>query len=201
MEMELKQKIPQLHKTTNPKHREDYVFVEKPGEDFTALKLISGPFSSIVYKYGAVGFRPESEKRPDGTLPMQFDYDIIENNIEADIDSQEFINHIGDILVVLLDEKLKEDKRKLEVYIQSFFSHFLKRLGEEPGELPVIINELVPFFVEHQIRIRFYEAFRQIRAVEDLITTLEKISSDNELENFELFCSAIFVFYCSQSKG
>ena len=25
------------HKTTNPKHREDYVFVEKPGEDFTAL--------------------------------------------------------------------------------------------------------------------------------------------------------------------
>ena len=110
MEMELKQKIPKLHKTTNPKHREDYVFVEKPGEDFTALKLISGPFSSIVYKYGAVGFRPESEKRPDGTLPMQFDYTIIENKIEADCDSQEFINHIGDILVVLLDEKLKEDK-------------------------------------------------------------------------------------------
>ena len=34
MEMELKQ-IPKPHKTTNPKHREDYVFVEKPGEDFT----------------------------------------------------------------------------------------------------------------------------------------------------------------------
>mgnify|MGYP003324184286 CR=1 FL=1 len=77
MEMELKQKIPKLHKTTNPKHREDYVFVEKPGEDFTALKLISGPFSSIVYKYGAVGFRPESEKRPDGSLPMQFDYCLL----------------------------------------------------------------------------------------------------------------------------
>ena len=42
--MELKPKIPKPHKTTNPKHREDYVFVEKPGEDFTALKLISGPF-------------------------------------------------------------------------------------------------------------------------------------------------------------
>jgi len=41
---------------------------------------------------------------------MQFDYTIIENNIEADCDSQEFINHVGDILVVLLDEKLKEDK-------------------------------------------------------------------------------------------
>jgi hypothetical protein len=97
-------------------------------------------------------------------------------------------------------EKLKEDKRKLQVYIQNFFSHFLKRLGEEPGGLPVIINELVPLFVGHQIRIRFYEAFRQIHAMDELITTLEKISSDNELENFELFCSAIFVFYSSQSN-
>jgi len=98
-------------------------------------------------------------------------------------------------------EKLKEDKRKLQVYIQNFFSHFLKRLGEEPGGLPVIINELVPLFVDHQIRIRFYEAFRQMHAMEDLISTLEKISSDCELENFELFCSAIFVFYSSQSNS
>ena len=98
-------------------------------------------------------------------------------------------------------EKLKEDKRKLQVYIQSFFSHLLKRLGEEPGGLPLIINELVPLFVDHQIRIRFYEAFRQMHAMEDLITTLEKISSDYELENFELFCSAIFVFYSSQSNS
>ena len=96
-------------------------------------------------------------------------------------------------------EKLKEDKRKLQVYIQNFFSHYLKRLGEEPSGLPVIINELVPLFVDHQIRIRFYEAFHQMNVMEDLITTLEKISSDYELENFELFCSAIFVFYSSQN--
>ena len=102
--------FPKLHKTTNPKHREDYVFVEKPGEDYTALKLISGPFASIIYKYGKVGFRPESEKTPEGALPMVFDYTIIENNIDADVDSQEFINHIGDILVVLLDEELKDGK-------------------------------------------------------------------------------------------
>ena len=104
------QKIPPTHQTTNPKQNEDYVFVEKPGEDFTALKLISGPYASIVYKYGKVGFRPESEKTPDGALPMVFDYTIIENEIQADTDSQEFINHIGDILVVLLDEQLKEKK-------------------------------------------------------------------------------------------
>ena len=102
-------KIPPKHQTTNPKHNEDYVFVEKPGEDFTGIKLINGPYASIVYKYGNVGFAPESEA-VGGALPMKFDYTIIENNIQADTDSQEFINHIGDILVVLLDEKLKEKK-------------------------------------------------------------------------------------------
>ena len=106
----MKNKYPKPHKTTSPKHREDYVFVEKPGENFTALKLISGPYASIVYKYGNVGFRPEEEKTPDGALPMVFDYTIIENKIGADTDSQEFINHIGDILVILLDEQLKEKK-------------------------------------------------------------------------------------------
>ena len=100
-------KIPSKHQTTNPKHNEDYVFVEKPGEDFTALKLMSGPYASIVYKYGNVGFRPE-EEAVNGRLPMVFDYTVIENKISADTDSQEFIDHIGDILVVLLDEQLKE---------------------------------------------------------------------------------------------
>ena len=104
-------KIPPTHKTTNPKHQDDYVFVEKPGEDFTGLKLISGPFASIVYKYGYVGFRPESEA-VDGALPMVFDYTIIENRIEADTDSQEFINHIGDVLVVLLEDKMKERREE-----------------------------------------------------------------------------------------
>ena len=103
----MKNKYPKPHKTTSPKHNEDYIFVEVPGEDFTGLKLISGPYSHIVYKYGNVGFAPESEA-VDGQLPMKFDYTIIENKIQADTDSQEFIDHIGDILVVLLDEKLKE---------------------------------------------------------------------------------------------
>jgi hypothetical protein len=105
----LKQKFPKPHKTTSPKHREDYVFIEKPGEDFTALKLISGPYAGIAYKYGNVGFAPETEA-VDGALPMKFDYTVIENSIDADTESQEFINHIGDVLVVLLDEKFKEKK-------------------------------------------------------------------------------------------
>ena len=112
-----KKQFPKPHKTTTPKHQDDYVFVEKEGEDFTALKLISGPFASIVYHYGQVGFdtvdntTSMSSKfgtQNTGIAAMKFDYTIMENRIEADTDSQEFINHIGDILVVLLDEKMKE---------------------------------------------------------------------------------------------
>ena len=103
----MKNKYPKPHKTTSPKHNEDYIFVEVPGEDFTGLKLISGPYSHIVYKYGNVGFAPETEAVGE-KLPMKFDYTIIENKIQADTDGQEFIDHIGDILVVLLDEKMKE---------------------------------------------------------------------------------------------
>ena len=95
-------------------------------------------------------------------------------------------------------EKLKEDKHRLRAYIESFFDHLLKRLGEHPGELPAIINELVPLFVKHKIRIRFYKAFHQITNLPELIETLKKISDDYELENFELFCSALFVFYSSK---
>jgi hypothetical protein len=102
-----KSKIPPIHTTTTPVHLESYVFVEKPGEDFTGLKLISGPFGGVVYKYGNVGFRPESEA-VNGALPMVFDYTVIENKIEADTDGQEFINHIGDVLVVLLEDQMRE---------------------------------------------------------------------------------------------
>ena len=98
----------------------------------------------------------------------------------------------------LTKEKLKEDKRRLSAHIENFFYHLLKRLGKHPGELPAIINELVPLFVENKIRIRFYKAFHQIRDLPELIKTLKKISDDCEIENFELFCSALFVFYSSK---
>ena len=104
-----KNKYPKPHQTSNPKHNEDYVFVEKQGEDFTGRKLMSGPFADLGYKQGNVGFAPESDKVGE-MLPMKFDYTVIENKIDADTDSQEFINHIGDVLVVLLDDHLKEKK-------------------------------------------------------------------------------------------
>ena len=55
---------------------------------------------------GKVGFA--SEENPDGTRSMKFDYDILFNPHETDLDNKEFIDYIGDILLELLEEKLKD---------------------------------------------------------------------------------------------
>tara|TARA_R110000765_G_scaffold275804_1_gene374050 strand:+ start:326 stop:496 length:171 start_codon:yes stop_codon:yes gene_type:complete len=46
------------------------------------------------------------EENEDGNLPMKFDYVIDKNYQNADTESQEFINHIGDILIQVMDQEL-----------------------------------------------------------------------------------------------
>ncbi len=82
-----------------------YAFVQREGDDFTCIKLLEGKYKGIIYKYGKVGFA--KEEKPDGTLPMKFDYDIIFNpHEESSIDKQEFIDYIGDILIEQLEKQV-----------------------------------------------------------------------------------------------
>ena len=89
---------------TNNKKR--YVFVQKEGDDFTCIKIVEGKFENVIYKYGKVEFA--KDENPDGTLPMKFDYDILSNPNKADIDSKEFIDYIGDILMEQLEKQIKD---------------------------------------------------------------------------------------------
>lgn len=89
---------------TNNKKR--YVFVQKEGDDFTCIKIVEGKFENVIYKYGKVVFA--KDENPDGTLPMKFDYDILSNPNKADIDSKEFIDYIGDILMEQLEKQIKD---------------------------------------------------------------------------------------------
>ena len=95
-------------KQTLPKHEEDYVFVEKQDQEFASIKLTSGPYTDIIYHYGNVQFAKEENE--DGNLPMKFDYTVDKNYQNADTDSQDFINHIGDILVQVMDQELNGRK-------------------------------------------------------------------------------------------
>ena len=99
--------------TDQTKNKKKYVFVQKEGDDFTCIKLLEGKYKGIIYKYGKVGFA--KEEKPDGTLPMKFDYDIIFNpHEETSIDKQDFIDYIGDILIELLEKQIKNGTAVLE---------------------------------------------------------------------------------------
>ena len=89
---------------TDQTKNKKYAYVQRDDDDFTCIKLLEGKYKGIIYKYGKVGFA--KEEKPDGTLPMKFDYDIIFNPHETDIDKQEFIDYIGDILIEQLERQL-----------------------------------------------------------------------------------------------
>ena len=84
-----------------------YVFAQKGNADYSSIKLTEGKFKDVIYHYGKVSFAPE--ENADGKLPMKFDYTIDKNPNDVDLlDNQEFIDYIGDILLELLDKKVKD---------------------------------------------------------------------------------------------
>ena len=85
-----------------------YAFAQRQGDDFSCIKIMDGQYEGIIYKYDKVAF----EKAPlDGSdIPLRFTYDIMTNPNNEDILSDDFRNYIGDILVEIVDQQLKEGK-------------------------------------------------------------------------------------------
>ena len=91
-------------------HQENkkYVFVQKEGAEWTGIKLLDEKYKDVIFKYGKVAFA--KDENPGGTLPMKFDYNILQNPNQIDIDKNEFIDYIGDILLEVLEKQIKEGK-------------------------------------------------------------------------------------------
>ena len=86
-----------------------YTFAQKEGTDYSCVKITEGKFKDVIYHYGRVQLAKEDEELPDGRLPMRFDYTVDRNPNDLDLlDNSEFIDYIGDILLELLEEKLKD---------------------------------------------------------------------------------------------
>ena len=97
---------PNKNSPTDKKSRR-YVFAQQEGKDYSCFKLREGKFKDVIYHYGKVSFAPE--ENADGKLPMKFDYTIDKNPNDVDLlDNQEFIDYIGDILLELLEQKVKD---------------------------------------------------------------------------------------------
>ena len=97
---------PKENSPTDQTKNKRYIFAQRQGDDFSCIKLLQPPYKGVIFKYGKVGF--SENENPDGTRSMKFDYDILFNPHEMDLDNKEFIDYIGDMLVEFLDEKLKK---------------------------------------------------------------------------------------------
>ena len=82
-----------------------YVFAQRQGDDFSCIKLTEGDYKDVIYKYDKVKFAPKENEQ--GEIPLKFTYDILANPNKATIDNEDFRVYIGDVLVELVEEQLK----------------------------------------------------------------------------------------------
>ena len=103
---------PTKNSDTDQTKNKKFVYAQTTGADYTAIKLLQPNFRNVIYKYGKVAFAKEEDAK--GNLPMKFDYDILSNPENKDVDSHEFIDHIGDIIIEVMKEQLNAGKVEFE---------------------------------------------------------------------------------------
>jgi len=92
--------------------RDNYVFVEKDGADYTCIRLTDDKYNDIIYKYEHV--KLSQTENSDGRIPLKFTYTVIRNPNNKDTESEEFRNLIGDILVDVMELQLKNGTLKFD---------------------------------------------------------------------------------------
>ena len=85
------------------------MFVSQVEDEWASVCIKGGKFDGVIYNYGKVSV-PKKEN-DDGTLPFRFEYNIIDNvGISREDFGEEFFILLGDILVDIIDDQLKENK-------------------------------------------------------------------------------------------
>ena len=98
--------------TDQTKNNKRYAFAQRQGDDFSCIKILEGNYEGIIYKYNNIKFsETENEK---GEIPLKFTYDIMANPNKEDIESKDFRNYIGDILIECVEEQLKNGTLKID---------------------------------------------------------------------------------------
>ena len=85
-----------------------YAFAQREGDDFSCVRLLEGKYNGVIYKYDKVAFEPKP--LDTGDIPLRFTYDIMINPNKVDVESTDFKNYIGDILIEIVEQQLKEGK-------------------------------------------------------------------------------------------
>ena len=99
---------PKENSPTDQTKNKRYAFAQRQGDDFSCIKILEGKYEGLIYKYNNV--KLSQTENADGELPLKFTYDIMANPNKEDIKSTDFRNYIGDILVEVMEEQLKNGK-------------------------------------------------------------------------------------------
>ena len=89
--------------------KDRYVFVTDNKDNWQCIGIRGGQFDGVIYKYGKITIPEPPLEDIEKDLTLKFDYDILStNNLPAEWFGEEFFNLIGDILVDILDQRMKE---------------------------------------------------------------------------------------------
>jgi hypothetical protein len=81
---------------------------EKDGSTELSIELTSGEYSGVTFSYGKVSFEEDVENE-DASLV--FEYTVIDSNGFDDLEeNDDFKNHLGDILVSIIEKGAENDK-------------------------------------------------------------------------------------------
>ena len=90
--------------------RECYTYVTNNEDEtqYIGLTPKAERWQGVIYKYGKVAIPNEINSESD--LNLRFDYDIVDNNSMPPewLESEEFTNLIGDVLVDIMDQQLEQ---------------------------------------------------------------------------------------------
>jgi len=70
-------------------------------DDHWSIRIKEGKYSDVVYQYDTIEVGEETE---DGNARLKFNYIVVENPNELELDNNEFIAIMGDILVEFIEE-------------------------------------------------------------------------------------------------
>jgi len=88
--------------------KDRYKFVSRKEDNWASICLTGGRYSGIIYQYGKVSLAIEENTK--GDLPLSFEYSIIDDfGIPEGELHDDFRDLLGDILVDIMDDQLKED--------------------------------------------------------------------------------------------
>ena len=95
--------------------KSDYevLFDQYKHEKLARIRLTSDKWDGIIYNYHTIGFVDED----DSDAILKFEYDIVETPKDLDVealtesDLKEFENHLGDILVSIIEETTSDEAR------------------------------------------------------------------------------------------